>query len=121
MKNREIVITVLGNNYKVAYPNVGQMIDLSIRENVLAKGQFKDLIMSGLPDHMESYAMIKTIAFIDIMLPQLVKDLKTENLLDLDPVDFQEISNVYFETIMPWLDEWRKSILEAPKKENVLP
>jgi len=115
MKNREIIIEFAGRSYKISYPNVGQFIDIATRESTLSKGNFKDLILSGLPDHQEAFGMIKVIAFIEIMLPQLVKDLKTESLLDLDPVDFEQISIAYFDIILPWLTEWRTKIQEAPK------
>jgi hypothetical protein len=119
--NRELVVEIGGKKYTVKYPNVGQLIDISTREMLLSGGKMGDLLYQGTKDHMNAYAGIKTMAFIEIMLPNLVKDLKTESLLKLDPVDFTEINEVYWKQINKWFEECKKGfsnpLAEVPEEE----
>jgi hypothetical protein len=121
MNNRELKVEVCGRVYAVAYPNVGQMIDISVRENSLANGKLRDLILNGTGDQQDAYLMIKSVAFFEIMLPNMVKDLKTESLMKLAPEDFMVINKVYWESVDKWLAEWKQSfsnpIMEVPEEQ----
>ena len=108
--NRELTVTIQERQYIVKYPNVGQLIDISVRENGLTRGGTRDLMFSGLPEHQEAYLTIKVIAFMDIMLPNVVKDLKVDSLLELDPIDFKIINDVYYNEIYKWLNEWKEAL-----------
>jgi len=121
MNKRELVVQINGKNYTIKYPNVGQLIDISIQESTLSGGRMKDLILQGTIEHQDAYVTIKTIAFFDVMLPNLTKDLKVESLQQLDPVDFIEVNKAYWEHIEKWLDEWKKNfsnpITEVPEEQ----
>ena len=106
--NREIVVTMGGRNYTVKYPNVGQFIDIASKENVLSRGTLKDMAFSDLSYQGDAYVYVKIIAFVEVMMPELVRDLKVNSLLELDPVDFQELTNMYFDKILKWLNEWKE-------------
>jgi len=113
--NREIVVEIQGRNYICKYPTVGQMIDLSVRESTLAKGTLRDLILQGTGEQQDAYLFIKSVAFFEVMMPELVSSLKVP-LLDLDPFDFMEINKVYWDKIDPWLTEWKQK-LQNPLSE----
>lgn len=107
-----ITIKVLNNTYEVNYPNVGQFVDIKVQENLISKGQLSDLILSGLSmaDEAEAAITIKIMAFFNICVPDLIKDLKVKSLRDLSMIDFLEIRKIYVKQISPWLNEWQKKI-----------
>lgn len=111
------VIKFKENEYQLSYPKVGQIIDIRVKEQQLSKGTVKDLIFGTTAD-IDGYVYITTIAHIEVLLPQLVKDLKVP-MQDLGLVDFQDLVNLYSEEIYPWLTEWNKQIKEkiSPKSE----
>jgi hypothetical protein len=104
------------NEYLLKYPTVGQLIDIRVSEQLLSKGTSKDLLM-GLNADIDSYVYITTIAHIQVLLPELVKDLKVP-LRDLDPLDFEELVNLFSNEISPWLTEWQEGIKEKMKQKS---
>lgn len=98
------------NEYQLKYPTVGQIIDIRVREQQLSRGTVKDLIFGTSAD-VDGYVYITTIAHIEVLLPQLVKDLKVP-MQELSIVDFQGLVDLYSEEIYPWLTEWNKQIKE---------
>ena len=115
--NRELTVTAGGRNYTVKYPNVGQLIDIATRESNLSRGAIKDLMFSGLADQQDAYVYIKVIAFVEVMLPKLIDDLKVETLLELAPEDFQQLTQVYLKDILVWLNAWKEK-MQKPQEEK---
>lgn len=113
-------ITILGNSYMVNFPNVGQFIDIKVQEQKLSKGYSKELVM-GLGEDVDAYLYITAYAHVKIMIPDLYKDLKVDDLLQLSLDDFEVITKVYLEQIKPWLDsikeELRKKTLQDGKSK----
>jgi len=107
-----IQIEINDNVYTVKYPTVGQVIAMKSRELELSKGQLKDLLFSTLGDDTEVLVAIKAVAAVETLLPSLVRDLKVDNILDLDYGDFQIIQKEYVAKILPWLNDWSKNIRE---------
>lgn len=110
------VIKFKGNEYQLKYPTVGQLIDIRVLEQQLSKGTIKELL-TGIDADIDSYIYITTISHIQILLPELVKDLKV-SLKEMDLLDFQDMVDLYSEQISPWLIEWRDKIKEKMKSKS---
>ena len=110
------VVKFKENEYQLKYPTVGQLIDIRVLEQQLSKGTAKDLIM-GLNVDVDGYIYITSIAHVQVLLPDLVKDLKVP-LLDMGILDFQDIVDLYSEEIAPWLTEWKDKIKERMKQKS---
>jgi hypothetical protein len=113
----EKTIKIKGNSYVLKYPTVGQTIDIKVMENQLAKGTLKDCLVNGLYDDIDAYLAIKTIAHVSVLIPALIKDLKVDNLLNIQFDDFQELVEVYNSEIFPWLEDWKKNFRKK-QEEN---
>lgn len=113
-------ITILGNSYMVNFPNVGQFIDIKVQEQKLSKGFSKELLL-GTGEDVDAYLYITAYAHVKVMIPELYRDLKVDDLLQLSLEDFETITKVYLEQIKPWLDsvknELRKKVLENGKSK----
>ncbi len=110
------IIKFKENEYQLKYPTVGQLIDIRVNEQLLSKGTVKELI-TGLNADMDSYIYITTISHIQILLPELVKDLKVP-MRELDILDFQELVDLFSNEISPWLNEWQEKIKEKMKQKG---
>lgn len=108
-------IKIQNNSYVLKYPTVGQFIDIKVLEQQLSKGTMKDFLTAGLYDDVDAYLAIKTVAHIQVLIPSINKDLKTESLLDIQFDDFQELISIFNDEIFPWLEEWKKNF---KKKED---
>lgn len=110
-------VTINGNSYLVNFPNVGQFIDIKVQEQKLSKGFSKELVL-GLGEDVDAYLYITAYAHVKVMIPDLCKDLKVGDLLDLSLEDFESITNVYLEQIKPWLDSVKNEIRKKTLRED---
>lgn len=112
-------LTFRGNSYLISYPTVGQFIDIRVIEQQLSKGTLKELL-SGLGSSIDAFLYITTFAHIQILVPELIKDLRVKSLLDLQVEEFDELADLYSEHIAPWLQEWMDKMKEkvVSKSDN---
>ena len=106
-------IEVKGNRYTIAFPNVGQFIEIKVLEKKLSQGYSKELLM-GLGEDIDAYLYISSCAHIMVLMPDLIKDLKVNDLLELSLVDFEDLAKIYLTEIKPWLD----SVKEGLRKKS---
>jgi len=109
-------VTFKGNDYQLKYPTVGQLIDIRVLEQQLSKGMIKELL-TGTDADIDGYIYITTIAHIQILIPNLLKDMRV-SLRDMDLLDFQDLIDLYSEQISPWLTDWRDKIKEKMKSKS---
>lgn len=101
-------INVNGNSYTTKFPKVGQIIDIKVLENQLAKGTSKELI-TGLPEDLDVYIYISAYAHFTVLFPDLLKDLKVSSLLDLDIRDY-EVLVKEFVKVKEWINEVKDNL-----------
>lgn len=112
-------IKIQDNSYSLKYPTVGQMIDIKVLENQLSKGTLKDCLVNGLYDDIDVYLAVKTIAHVSVLIPSLKKDLKVDDILNIQFDDFQELIEVFNTEIFPWLEEWKKNFRKTQENGDV--
>lgn len=110
------IVTFKSNEYQLKYPTVGQLIDIRVLEQQLSKGMVKELL-TGTDADIDSYIYITTIAHVQVLLPNLLKDMRV-SLRDMDLLDFQDLIDLYSEQISPWLIDWRDKIKEKMKSKS---
>lgn len=106
-------IEVKGNRYTITFPNVGQFIEIKVLEKKLSQGYSKELLM-GLGEDIDAYLYVSSSAHIMVLMPDLIKDLKVNDLFELSLVDFEDLAKIYLEEIKPWLD----SVKEGLRKKS---
>ena len=112
---REISVKLQGQEFKIPFPNMGQILDIEIFKANISKGQYAALVAT------RSQASIMALDFIDavstflVLIPELHSKLNIESLNDLDPIASQELSVQYKHVYFPWYNE----IVDAVRlKEN---
>ena len=115
MIDRTLELFVKGNKYLLEFPTVGTFQNIEAMKQVLSKGMYGSLMSTGTISAIEALDMVDMEAYLSIMAPKLIKDLKCDNFGDLGLEDYIELKQVYTEKFIPW---WN-SILELlqPKKK----
>jgi len=109
----EKMVVIAGNSYKINFPTVGQLIDIKVKEMQYSKGYIRELLLTELPDEMTVLLSLKVLAATEVLIPDLVKDLKVDRLRDLRFDDFTEVMKVVGGEVLPWIYEWQKKIQET--------
>ena len=112
--DRHLTFKVKGNNYNISFPTVAQFIDIETMKARLANDSYGSMVKTGTVLSIKALDYIDMICNITIMIPELLKDLKTNNLLNLDIFDAKELLAEYQTQYMPWMVQWQKILAELP-------
>jgi hypothetical protein len=119
--SKKITIKIQENEYEVSFPNNGQLIDIEVMKQGLSKGT-QDSLLSGLGINANlAWMTIEMIATFTILIPDLIKSLRVENLLELDPMQSKELRKVYVDVYYKWYNEWMAEINDEVKEEEKSP
>lgn len=108
--SKTIKIKIKGNEYEIKFPNNGQLIDIETMKQALSKGSMDSLLISRNAQSNLVYVTIEMISTFTILIPQLIEDLRVDNLLDLDPIETRELRRIYVEDYHAWYTKWMKDI-----------
>jgi hypothetical protein len=112
--DRQLVLNVKGNQYTVDFPNVGNFQKIEALKQVLSSGMYRSMIDAGTVSSTDALDMIDIQAYLSVLCPKLIKDLKCNSFEDLGLEDYLELRNIYREQFSPW---WLKIMeLLNPKK-----
>jgi len=98
------------NSYKVEDFRIGRFIDFERMKAYLSGGQYGNIFRMGTIQGDESLVMIDIEAFFTAFCPQALKDLKVSSFKDLGVDDYRAIKDVYIKQILPWYNDYLKSI-----------
>jgi len=99
---RQIVLKVKGNNYTIEFPNVGKFQRIESMKQVISQGMYSQLISTATLSTVEALNMVDMEAYLSILAPQLIKDLKCDSFSELDIEDYLELKKVYLDQFVPW-------------------
>ena len=118
--NREKTFTVKGNQYSLKFPNIGQYLDVESLRMRLSDGTYQSMLRSNLVSSGIAMDMIDMISTLTILCPQLLKDMKSSTILDLDIMEANELLTVYKKDVSTWVDSWMKLLSSPPKIEGAV-
>lgn len=112
--SKEIVIKVLENEYKVNWPNSGQLIDIQVMRMRLTDGQYMSFELNSFePMIRRAKDVADMVSTFGVLVPNLKKDLNVASILDLDHEKTDILLKVYREQYLPWYVQWAQ-ILSNP-------
>lgn len=114
--NKQIVFAVKGNNYTIKFPNVGQFQSIESIKQVLSRGMYLALVQTNTISANNALDMIDIEAYLSVLCPELIKDLKCDKFSDLGLEDYMELKKAYDEQFVPWWNEILKLISPTVKK-----
>ena len=111
---KQITIKLQGNEYKVEFPSMGQLMDIESRKMALAQGQYGPMSRT-INDHTK-FVINSIDAFATfITLVDFSKDLKVDSIFDLKVNEAKEIMEQYNTVYKPWFDGWMEEINKIDK------
>lgn len=104
----ELKFEVRGNTYTIKVPTVGDMIDVERMKMVLSNGYYNEMMKTSTVSAQESLLMIDIQAHFSVQCPDLIKDIKCDDIRRLSIEDYQELKNIYIKQFLPWWNNWLK-------------
>lgn len=99
---RHLVLQVKGNSYTIEFPNVGTFQKIESLKQVLSNGMYSGLMSMATTSSSEALDMIDMEAYLSMLAPKLIKDLKCETFGELGLEDYMELRVAYREQFIPW-------------------
>lgn len=104
------------NSYKVDFPKIGNFIDVEVRKTELTHDSYLGMLKSNTIFAYCALDLVDMISWYETLIPQLMKDLKVNSILDLGIIDAKSLLDSYREQFSPWIKEWL-DILQNVKEE----
>lgn len=98
-------LNVKGNSYTIDFPNVGQFQRIESMKQVLSNGMYASLMQMPTVASLEALDMYDIEAYLTVLAPQLVKDLKCNSFGELGMQDYLELKAIYKEKFLPWYSD----------------
>lgn len=99
---KQIVLKVKGNSYSIEFPNVGQFQTIETLKQILSKGMYSALMGTSTESSFEVLDMIDMEAYLTVMSPKLIEDLKCKTFGELGLEDYLELKREYKAQFLPW-------------------
>ena len=110
--------TIGKKSFTVNFPNIGQIIDLESLKQGLSSNRYGVMVASGVASAYYALDLIDTIAFYQIVCPEVGKYYNIENYTTLSPENINDLMNAYTKQIKPWYDKVMQEIKQASKESN---
>lgn len=114
---RQIEVAVNSNVYNVKFPNSGEIMDIELLKLQITNGRYDTLKFSINPMFQAQALKVDAVAFFNIMVPGLKKDLTTKSLFDLEEEQLNVIVKQYEDVVLPWYEEWM-TVLSNPVSQE---
>jgi len=114
MIQKQIKVNIQEKEYTINFPTTGQLIDIETMKVSISKGMYSGLVTTMSKSSLLSLDLIDSISTFIILLPSLREEMKFDNILDISPIDAQELVVIYKKVYFPWFAEW----LEVMKKKE---
>jgi hypothetical protein len=104
----ELKFEVKGNTYTIKVPTPGDMIDVERRKMVLSGGYYGEMMRTSTISAQESLMLVDIQSHFSVLCPELIKDLKCEDLGSMDIDDYKMLKEAYTKEFVPWWNSWLK-------------
>ena len=93
--------TIRGKQFVAKFPNVGQIIDLDAMKQALSSNRYANMASSGLVSAYFALDLIDTIAFYQVVVPEVGKYFDIKNYAEMDLSEAKDLIDAYKEQIQP--------------------
>jgi hypothetical protein len=102
----ELKFEVHGNSYTIKVPSPGNMIDVERLKMALSGGYYDNMMRTNTVSAQESLMVIDIQSHFNILCPQLIKDMKCEDISKMTAEDYRELKIAYTKQFIPWWNNW---------------
>jgi len=104
----ELKFEVKGNEYTIKVPTPGDMIDVERMKMMLSSGYYNEMMRTSTISAQESLMVIDIQSHFSVQCPQLMTDLKCEDVRKLAAEDYRVLKTAYVKSFLPWWNNWIK-------------
>jgi len=105
-------------NYRVSIPKGGQLVQIENLKAVFSANNYNGIMSSNTIGSNHALDMVDMNAYISVLVPELIQDLKVKDLLDLDIFDLQAVQSAYSEIMVPWINDWQTALRKLNEKDK---
>jgi len=114
---RSISIEVKGNMYDLRYPTVYQVMQIEAMKSRLTNGEYGNMVTQGTFNALTALDFVDMVAYLTVLCPELLGDLKAKSIVDMDAMDAKELMDVYKRDVTGWIREWQRILSGVNEKE----
>lgn len=107
---KSIKINILGIDYTIKFPNVGQLLDIESLKSALTNGTYGDLVRMNTITANEILDIADSIATFSVLVPEIKNTLKVKSYTEIDAITARKIVKSYKEQYFPWYNEINKEL-----------
>ena len=108
-----------GKVYPIEFPNIGNFKKIEVLKQALSNGMYGQMVNSNMSTSSHALDMIDIEAYLGVMCPDLVKDIKgIDSLSELSLIHFNELRKAYRKQFTPWLEKVLKTLSEPIADED---
>ena len=108
--DKSIKLKVLGKDFMVKYPNVGQVLDIESLKSALTNGAYGDLVRMNTVASNQALDIADTIATFSVLIPDIKELIEVKTYTELDPFVAKKLVNAYKKQFFPWYNEINKEL-----------
>jgi len=112
MPERKKTFKIENNTYDVEFFTTGQLIEIEILKAQLSRNMYSGITDNGTIVGNYSRMLIDMISTLNVLIPQLKKDMNVKTISELNALDSKKLLKIYIKEIFPWISDWME-ILNA--------
>lgn len=105
-------------NYIVRIPTAGDLWDIEAQKAILSEGKYGLVVSNKSP--WSDYALdnLDMFAYLKVLVPNLIDDLKVDSWKDLSVFDLEELKEAYNTQLWPWFVKFTDMLKKVRNKET---
>lgn len=116
MSIENLVFKVVGNEYLIKFPNIGQYRAIETMKQTLSANNYGSMSRSMMLSANEALDMIDIESYLTVLTPKLLDDLQCDSFSELGLLDYKELRDAFKKQFVPWWNEIEQLLRPEPVK-----
>ena len=105
---------VNGNTYTIKFPTVGEYRAIETMKQTLSANNYSSMSRSMMVTANEALDIIDLEAYLTVLCPKLIEDLKCDSFSQLGLLDYKELRDAFKKQFLPWWNDIEKLLRPEP-------
>ena len=114
----KVAFSIKSKSYESLPMNVGRVIDFYKMRAYIASGQYQNMYGDWANTPEPVLDMIDCKAFMSVMCPKFLEDIKPSSIDELGLDDFEEVLGVFRKEIKPYLESLKEFLSKRDDKKS---
>lgn len=113
-----LTFRVKDNDYVVDRITAGHLLEIEQQKAMQSNFQYGAILSNRTKWSNYILDNIDMFAHLQAFFPKLMEDMKVKSWKELDPFDLEELKTQYYETFIPWFEEFGTALFAIIDKRN---